>query len=995
MDAAVDAGAAKTRVARGRRGRMQRVMAEALETRVLMSGSYLLTDFDGNWALDGLNKAGAITSGGDGTITAGLWTNQDGSQTEVVFPGSSYTIGSGGDVSLNLTTEAPGGGAESGSLYSGAMNATKDVIALSEISQIVNPDPPESTVTEFAGGPDLLVNHSGSFTLSDIAGTWNIAAQDFRGTVTINASGHVTGGQIYLESDQKVANITGGTATLNDDGTGTLSFATAFTGANAAFASEDLAITMDNSKDVAVGNAANIGQPASAPATGNVPPEMTVLLKNSGVYAKSDIVGQTWTISSAQGFGTFEFNANGTVTGSLFTASGALGKGISGNYQLGGNGTVNVNLTLTGAGGGTTHESLFGTINRSKNIIAMDRSIQNNGTDSSLTILVNSANHAPTERAKVVWPTSAFQQSDVTFSYAELTTQASVHDLDGDTLSYLITAAPPSAGVLTITHDGSTSVVTVGSTLMVAGDTLTWVPSASDTGEVDAFSFQATDGTASAANATEVFVPTSALAVVTAIAKKGTALEALAGSAKGNGSIEIERAGGDMTQALTVTISVGGTAQQGFNYQLLGPDNATISTSTATVTIPAGQSSVLLTVVPLQDNQVDPTLDIAVTVDADPDTASPSYLPSVHPTGHVELFDSDPTVTITPRQPSVLEGAQDQRAFIVTLLPAQGASLSGSTTVNLNYTASSFNLADLTAPSQVVFGPGDVKKVVVISTTSDGIADPTETIVAAISGTGFAVAGDGTASVNVIDASPTVTISTVKKTVLEGSSGANGEFIVKRTGSTADPLTVDFTTASGSGVANLGVNYTLTDASGNTLTNSVVIPAGASSVAVTVTPVDDHKNDPTLQARITLAADSGPSYFLGQNDQATINILNDNRFPTLANSLISENTTENTALELSFDQLVSATGAALDPGDTNGALQLEVGKVFAGHLKLIPNGQTASTDARAGTIISEGDELLWQPPAGVQASDMQAFTLSAVDGTVVSLGSSLFQVTVN
>ena len=980
------------RNAAGRRGEMrrdryQRALVEALETRVLMSGSYAVTDFMGTWGLGGLNKAGNITSGGDGTITAGQWTNQSGPPpTDVIFPGSTYSIQSGGSVNMTLLTQPDGVGDPVTTSLAGSMNATKDLIALNEETLGAG-----NAVTS-VNGLDLLVDHSGTFQLSDVAGTWNIAAQDFRGTVTVNASGHITGGQIFLESNQKVANVTGGTATLNADGTGTLSFTTAFTGANAAFASEDLAITMDNSKDLAVGNSADIGQPLSAPATGNVPAELTVLVKNSGVYAKSDILGTPWTIAGAQGAGTITFTAKGAVTGSLTRNDGTTVT-ISGNYQLGGNGTVIINLTFTRAGGGVTHESLFGTVNRSKNTIALDRAIQNGDLSSSLTVLVNPANHAPTERAKIVWPTSAFQQSAVTFDFPTLTSQASVHDLDNDTLAYTITNVNSANGVLTITHLGVTTVVQAGVTEMVAGDTLTWVPSATAAGEVEAFDFKATDGTASAANATQVFVPTSALAIVTATAKKGTALEALAGSAKGDGTIQIQRSGGDMTSALTVTITVGGTAHQGVNYDLLDPTNATISTSTATITIPAGQSSVLLTVVPVQDNAVDPTLDIAVTVDADPNTASPSYLPSVHPTGHVALFDSDPTVTIVPRQPSVLEGQQGQPAFIITLLPAQGASLTGSTTVHLNYSNSTFNIANLIAPSQVVFGPGDVKKVVTISTTDDGIADPLTQIVADISGSGFAV-GTGDASINVIDAAPTVSIVAKKKTAIEGQPGSgDGEFIIHRSGSTANPLTVDLSTASGGDYGTLGTNYTLTDASGNSLTNTVVISAGVSDEAITVTPIDDHKNDITLRAQVTLAADSGPSYRVG-NSLATVLILNDDRFPTLQNHLITETTQKNTTLDLTFDQLVSATGAALNPGDTNGTLQLEVEKSLTGHLRLIPNGQTQSTAAVAGTIIAEGDTLEWTPPTGVQNVSLKAFTLAAVDGTVTSLGSALFTVSV-
>ena len=98
------------------------------------------------------------------------------------------------------------------------MNATRDIVATNEV---------DTGIPVFRG-LNLLARHAGSFSGSELAGTWNIAADDFRGTVTINAAGHVTGGLLYRETTQKSAKITGGTATLNGNGTGTSSLNTAF-----------------------------------------------------------------------------------------------------------------------------------------------------------------------------------------------------------------------------------------------------------------------------------------------------------------------------------------------------------------------------------------------------------------------------------------------------------------------------------------------------------------------------------------------------------------------------------------------------------------------------------------------------------------------------------------------------------------------------------------------------------------------------------------------
>jgi len=59
-----------------------------------------------------------------------------------------------------------------------------------------------------------------------------------------------------------------------------------------------------------------------------------VLVKTSGVYAKSDVVGVAWTMDSALGTGTITFAAGGTVAGTLLGVDGVTSV-LSGNYALG------------------------------------------------------------------------------------------------------------------------------------------------------------------------------------------------------------------------------------------------------------------------------------------------------------------------------------------------------------------------------------------------------------------------------------------------------------------------------------------------------------------------------------------------------------------------------------------------------------------------------------------------------------------------------------
>ena len=98
-----------------------------------------------------------------------------------------------------------------------------------------------------------------------------------------------------------------------------------------------------------------------------------------------------------------------------------------------------------------------------------------------------------------------------------------------------------------------------------------------------------------------------------------------------------------------------------------------------------------------------------------------------------------------------------------------------------------------------------------------------------------------------------------------------------RSGSTASPLTVIYTIATGAGQATSD-DYT------PTLTGSQIIPAGAAFVDVTITPVDDAIVEGTETLTLTLS-DTG-SYDVGANASATVTI-QDNDAANLAPTAVT------------------------------------------------------------------------------------------------------------
>jgi len=134
---------------------------------------------------------------------------------------------------------------------------------------------------------------------------------------------------------------------------------------------------------------------------------------------------------------------------------------------------------------------------------------------------------------------------------------------------------------------------------------------------------------------------------------------------------------------------------------------------------------------------------------------------------------------------------------------------------------------------------------------------------------------------------PTVTIAASPNSTTEGSA-TSGLFTISRTGDTTNPLTVDFTTG---GTATSGSDYT-TPAS--FATNSVVIPAGQSTVSIAISAIDDTDVEPVETVSVTLSASA--NYTLGTGTSSIT--INDNDTPipvTLIHQIQGSGTTFNSA----------------------------------------------------------------------------------------------------
>ncbi len=157
------------------------------------------------------------------------------------------------------------------------------------------------------------------------------------------------------------------------------------------------------------------------------------------------------------------------------------------------------------------------------------------------------------------------------------------------------------------------------------------------------------------------------------------------------------------------------------------------------------------------------------------------------------------------------------------------------------------------------------------------------------------------------------TISEIPATVSISATNANaseagptdGEFTITRSGSTAAALTVNHTT---SGTATSGTDYTA-------LSGSTVIPSGASSAQIPVSPIDDALVESTETVIATLSASA--DYSIGTSN-ATVNIADNDNPPIITGLIGMTAAAAQAALEAAG--YVVTTSFQFDPNATPGTV---------------------------------------------------------------------------
>lgn len=352
----------------------------------------------------------------------------------------------------------------------------------------------------------------------------------------------------------------------------------------------------------------------------------------------------------------------------------------------------------------------------------------------------------------------------------------------------------------------------------------------------------------------------------------------------GNGEFLFTR-DGDTNASLTISYAISGSAVNGVRY-------TTLPTS---VTIPAGQYSVALPVVAIDDSVVEGEETVTLSL-IDNETYRAVYPSSAT----VTIQDNDQRVWIDASDFSASKYGPDPGEFTFSRFGTTNSA------VEIFYTISgtaSNGLDYATITNSVIIPAGDLTTTLPIEPLHNGIVKGPVTVTLTLdTNIAYILGAPTNATVTIGDDMPEVTISAVIDTVQEGSQ-SNGVFRVTRTG---DPQ-FDFTAhLQVDGTATYGVDYPPFE-------TNVYFSCGVMAVDLAVMPTNDVvvEGDETVVASLI----PDPTYSILAPSNAVITILDvgTNQNPVVTITLPTNNIVFTAATNAGF----ILQGTVTDDGDTN------------------------------------------------------------------------------
>ncbi len=294
-----------------------------------------------------------------------------------------------------------------------------------------------------------------------------------------------------------------------------------------------------------------------------------------------------------------------------------------------------------------------------------------------------------------------------------------------------------------------------------------------------------------------------------------------------NGIFTFRRTG-VTTSSLNLTVAWSGSATSGSDYTALP----------TTVTIPSGQSSTTVNVVPLNDSNIETPEDIIATL-----STSAAYLrDGSATTGTVSLSDDDaPVVTVAAVDASASEAGPDSGMFLITRSGSTAAPLK----VYYGLSGSAFHGTDY-APlnGETTIPAGSASAPVVVTPYDDDLGEPVEDVTLAVTtfNNSYSLGSTFQATLDIADNTDTPVVSVRAGTTgVEG--GSNATVVFRAIGSGSGNVTVNYTV---SGTATAGSDYTA-------MSGTVSVPAnGTNDLTVNIPVTNDGVAEPTETVKVTI-----------------------------------------------------------------------------------------------------------------------------------------------
>ena len=551
--------------------------------------------------------------------------------------------------------------------------------------------------------------------------------------------------------------------------------------------------------------------------------------------------------------------------------------GTSGEFMVVRNGLTDNPLTVTYTVGGsavaaTNYQPLSGsvTIPAGANSAAIDVTPIDNGaagTNTNSTVVVTLATSAAYQVGTYNSDTVTIDDDKLPQVSIAASTPFAVEQTaaPGD-FTISIASAQPNDLVIPYTVSGSAISgtdfeVLSGSAIIPAGQTSVVVPVVplSDPNE---FGFTTVQVTLTSGSGYELTASQSAVVSIEgnmslpAVTIQATApvADEIAGT---NGQFTVTRTG-STADPLTAYYTIAGTALDGTDYNLLP----------GSVTIPAGQTSTTILITPLNDAAMKDssrTVTLTLTNYGGPDGASYSI---GNPASDTVTIDDLPTVTVQATTATAEEHELTPGVFTVT---RANDPLQATQALTVNYTVAGTAVGGKsyqTLSGSVTIPAGQSSATIDVTPIDAGLVGGSQAVTLTLSSGGYLIGSGASDTVTIEDDDPpTVTIQATTPTASELAASA-GVFTVSRNGPTTDPLTVLYS-VSGTAVSGTGFQP---------VSGSVTIPAGQSTAAIDITPINIGQIGGSATVIVGLA--SGTGYEVGTPASDTVTIL-ENDLPSV------------------------------------------------------------------------------------------------------------------